>query len=307
MNELTYNDLRYMVDTTDEWIKDYVDNKNDIVYIEVEGQKIEFQKKFLWVNLLLIKPVIERNMPIKLNYIYKDEIFTSSIQTKIHTYILKDILDYDKDEDKNTVVWELTLTINLIYNVIEFYLSEYQNTIDLFSILNTLEHPKIAEVTYVEEDKINPEKINMSEIENNIKEMGSILNNTLLDEKYRDFNIFYPLLKTGSISSAQLQQVIQIIGPRTDCSDVTFRKPIKSSYLGGILNAAEFYSDSFMGRKSAIYNTERLRDTRYEDRIIQILTSTMRKVHKGNCGTDVTVDYAVTKENYKYLEAKIYS
>ena len=304
MNELSYSDLKYMVQNTDKWIKDYIDNKNDIVYIEVENQKIDFQKKFLWVNLLLIKPIIERNMPIKLNYIHKDELFTSNVQTTIHTQILKDILNYDKDEDKNTIVWELAITINLIYNVITFYLDEYQNTIDLFSILSTLEEPEIAEATYVEHDKIDPEKINMSEIETNIKNMGKKLTNILVDEKFKDNNIFYPLLKTNSISSAQLQQVIQIIGPRTDCSDITFRKPIKSSYLGGIISSAEYYCDSFMGRKSTIYNKQKLRDTRYKDRIMQILTSGMRHLHKGDCKTNVTVDYVVTKENYKHLEGK---
>ena len=304
MNKLSYNNLKYMVDNTDEWIKDYIDNKNDIVYIDVEGKEVEFQKKFLWVNLLLIKPIIERDMPIKFEYIHKDELFTSSIQTKIHTQILKDILNHDKDEDKNTIVWELTLTINLIYNVITFYLDEYQNTIDLFSILTTLENPEIAEVVHVEEDKIDPEKINMSEIESNIKEMGRKLTNTLTDEKFKYINIFYPLLKTNSISAAQLQQVIQIIGPRTDCSDITFKKPIKSSYLGGIINAAEYYCDSFMGRKSTIYNKQKLRDTRYKDRTMQLLTSNMRHLYKGNCETEVTIDYAVTKENYKHLEGK---
>ena len=304
MNKLSYSDLKYMVENTDKWIKDYIDNKNDIVYIEVEKQEIEFQKKFLWVNLLLIKPIIERDMPIKLNYIHKDELFTSNVQTRIHTQILKDILNYNKDEDKNTIVWELVITVNLIYNVITFYLDEYQNTIDLFSILSILEEPEIAEVTYVDPDKIDPEKINMSEIESNIKEMGNKLTNTLLDERYKDINIFYPLLKTNSISPAQLQQVIQIIGPRTDCSDITFRKPIKSSYLSGIINAAEFYCDSFMGKKSMIYNKQKLRDTRYKDRIMQILTSEMYHLHKGDCKTKVTVDYAVTKENYKHLDGK---
>ena len=304
MTELSYNDLKYMVNNTDKWIKDYIDNKNDVVYIEVENKKVKFQKKFLWVNLLLIKPIIERDMPIKFSYIHMDDLFTTSVQVKIHTQILKDILDHSSDEDKNTVVWELTITINLIYNVITFYLDAYQDTIDLVSILNILENPDIAEVAHVEEEKIDPEKINMSEIESNIKDMRKDLTDTLLDEKYKDVNIFYPLLKTGSISPAQLQQVIQIIGPRTDISDVTFRKPIKSSYLGGIISAAEFYADSFMGRKSTIYNKQKLRDTRYKDRSMQLLTSGMRRLYDGDCGTEVTVDYAVTPENYKFLESK---
>lgn len=300
-NQTIEFDLKRTLSDDTVWIEELIQNRDVTYTVHVAEGTIEMTGVQLLPNAIIWRPLIKRKLPIKEVHRFDGEL-TANVQKRIHTAMHMDVIT-KLPEDRDAILEEMVESINMIYNVTAIYLPGYARTIDAFSLFRSVEHPDIADACHVNMTGMHSRGIHVAETR--IKEGAAHLLKVLSDPDLKDVNALYPYVRLGVVSAHQVPQVMMAAGTRTDVNDIMIYRPIMAPYLRGMRDILDFAIDSLSAKKSLAYNRASLSTSRYEDRKQQLLSSILRNIHPGDCGTRVTVPFEITKTNHKACLGKL--
>jgi hypothetical protein len=187
-------------------------------------------------------------------------------------------------------------TVNWLYNEATVALSPYVATLSMFDIAQVYNHPAIREANEnVEESTYGIEGIAYKKIAAAFDDTTQFRGNSII-EGYRS-------------GTQKLEQLLQAFGPRgypTDINSDIFAHPVTVGYVDGIWDLYGSMIESRSGTKALLYNKELLRVTEYFNRKSQLIAQYVQRLHKGDCGTSILIDFPVLKSTLKALRGKYY-
>lgn len=185
---------------------------------------------------------------------------------------------------------------NWLYNECTVNLSPYVATLSMFDIAEVYNHPAIREANEtVEESTYGIESVAYKKIGAAFDDIANFRGNSII-EGYRS-------------GTQKLEQLLQAFGPRgypTDINSDIFAHPVTVGYVDGIWDLYGSMIESRSGTKALLYNKELLRVTEYFNRKSQLIAQYVQRLHKGDCGTPILIDFPVLKNTLKALRGKYY-
>lgn len=246
----------------------------------------------LIVNLFLWEPLIRRHLPIqKAHHLFTDEDFTANTLTRIHTAILWEIIRVDPDE-VGALKEEMITSIEKINDFINMKLNRFVYVLDLINIAETLTTLGAIEARSIDTTKIIPKGI--KSVETAFKEAHNRVNAYFRNPETKP-NAFFAPLKLGLLNNTQFAQLVCGVGPRTDTDDDMVSLPIQNSFIDGLEDIRAYVIESLAAKKSELYNAEEMPIAQYTNRKQQLNCSALSRIHVGDCGTEVTVDFRLHK------------
>lgn len=186
--------------------------------------------------------------------------------------------------------------VNWLYNESTVNLAPYVATLSMFDIAEVYNHPAIREANEnVEESTYGIEQVAYKKIGAAFDDPANFRGNSII-EGYRS-------------GTQKLEQLLQAFGPRgypTDINSDIFAHPVTVGYVDGIWDLYGSMIESRSGTKALLYNKELLRVTEYFNRKSQLIAQYVQRLHKGDCGGGILIDFPVFKNTLKSLRGKYY-
>lgn len=173
---------------------------------------------------------------------------------------------------------------NKAYNLAVAELPQYANTIDLDDLTELIEDPEIKHaMSYVTD--------NVDTIDHAHKTIAKVIH----DKKYPLNGISV----TTNNKSVPVKQTMQAIlrGRQTEVNSVIFDRAIKTGLATGSKKLADFIKECTSATKSFVYNDGYIAFSEYFSRKMQLLTSAITKLVKGDCGSNEVLNIII--ENSK--------
>lgn len=180
---------------------------------------------------------------------------------------------------------------NDIYNFLSGKLTKFMTSISILDYLDVMDHPKVKAAN----DRVKlGKRVTSREIAETYDEITEILKT---DESLSG----NPISDAFKYKLVSIGQILQDIGPRGFVSDVDshiFSFPIRVGYAEGMSDLADYIAESRTGTTAEIMTGDPMRDSEYLNRLMQMSVSRVKKIHYGDCGTDITFPWAIKAEKH---------
>lgn len=263
---------------------------DDRFKVQLQDKQVEMSGAYLLANLLFWYPYLKRNIQISSRYLFReDELLVDSVVSRIRTAMYDDFRAsgaslvelYDMQDD-------LLRVVNNFYNVYVLELGKFHRSVSIFELARAFKNKAIAKAC------------DISDIQEFI-DKGTKAVEQYLDRKYDEAmaafssdeakdTVIYPYIKLGIVNRTQVSQVAVAAGMRTDVDDKMVSMPVIHSYANMIRGIVPFFIDSLMAKKSEVYNDIAMSDAQYNNRKVQLMSSEIRFIYPGDCGTRVYTD-----------------
>ena len=288
--------------------KQLLADKEHIFQVTLADGVINIPAKWLIVNLFTWRPLIRRNMTVAMRHTMCDGLVTSRRLATIQTAIYDDVVNANTTQNgvvlpdiDRAILEDLCETINDLHTMIATQLGEYHLSMSAFELSDLLLHPDIEPLTRI--DFSNEMRLGTEATEEKLAISGRAIVEKLKDRSIPS-NILAPFLELGQLNDNQLSQVVMAIGYRTDASDTMVRLPITTSYMRGLQNITDYAIESLAAKKTIYYNKNAMPETQYSNRKQQILSSAIRLLYPGDCGSQLTIPFHVSQDNARNLLGK---
>jgi hypothetical protein len=279
--------------------------KDQMFSIQLADIVVTMSAKWLMVNIFTWRPLVRRGLPIEQRHTLCDGLVTSVRLAEIETEIYNDVIAQANVQYglvppaiDRFILEDLCEIINDLHTMVATQLGEYHLSMSAFELADLLLSPKIAPLTKIDISK--EMLIGVTAVEEKINAAGLLMMTALKDRSIPS-NIIAPFLELGQLNEKQLAAVTVAIGYRTDASDNMVRYPIMSSYVTGLKDIKEYAIDALMAKKTVYYNKNAMPDSQYNSRKQQILSSVVRHLYPGDCGSKLTIPFYVNKTNARYI------
>ena len=267
--------------------------------LELSDGEITMPVRHAIVHLIFWTNYHHFHIPIRLDHVtFMSGLCTDSIISRMNTKIYDELINRFPSKEK-----EIMLT--LFYTVCEFNrfimnnLTPYAGSICLYDLAELFNDPAVKAIV---ETDLQPE-LGTDVVEKRLTEANRQLSSLLSSSRLKN-NILLQYIESSMINLNQLMQVFIALGIRTDIDDMVVLYPITVSYLQGLRNIKDYVIDSLASKKSHFYNAEAVKKSQYFSRKQHLLTSAIKYIYAGNCGTTSTIAFTITKENYVHLVGK---
>lgn len=271
--------------------------------LQLPDKELILNAKRLAFNIFLIRPLVKRQLPITARHIIEKGLITKGVIASIHTEIYNDVIETLHvpgisiiGQVESEILYDIMENIEDLHQWIANDLGDYHLSISAFELCELVEDERVAPLTKINLDE--EMKVSISAAESKLKSQGNQLMALLEDETIPN-NVIAPYLKLGLLSGKQFPQVMIALGFRDDANNRLVRYPITSSYLEGMQNIREYAIESLAAKKTIYYNKNAMPETQYDNRKQQLLSSTVRYLYPGDCGSRQYVDFYFTPENIK--------
>ena len=297
---IVYDPLRSL---SEPWKDYFLENRLTWFIWPCSDGPVELQGNWMLLNIMLMEPLIKRHMPI-----FKEHLFTSGIyNAKSHSRTMTRVSEtleeagYKRDE----LYLDMIIVAMNAQNICYTHLPSYVQTMDIFTMANTIDQPAVRAATTMDYGDIDDLNINRMEeaFKEKCKEVDAVLGDSSADLLYNCFRL--PLL-CGALKPQQFYQYAMSGGPRTDTDEQMFKRPVVGSFLGGMHGALDLAIESRAAAKSELYSVEQMQDTGYRNRKNNIQNSAMWHLYPGDCGSTVYLDYTITKETVGRYKGKYF-
>lgn len=234
------------------------------------------------------------NTPLLTRHHLGDRRIGKSTHLKILGDAMWDCIDtYDRQvdvEDLCRIAYEIT---NEMYNDFTSRLKPYVSTISILDFIDVLEHEEVK--------KANAEvKPSQSSIDWTYQKITKIL----MDDGELVDNAVARMAKSGLVS---IGQILQCVGPRgflTDIDSNIFRRPILTGYCQGIRKLYDSVIESRSAAKALIFAKDPVAESEYFNREMQLVTSTLCRLHDVDCGSTNIIPFKVRAGDLKKIAGK---
>ena len=253
------------------------------------------------VHLIFWRSLIEFGIPICKRHIVfgEGEICSDDVICKFQSMAYKEILEAHPNRE-NEILHRLFIVINEDDQFIQNKLSAWHSSIDIFQLAKLTVEPKVKKIIDVD---IRPE-FGTDVIERMITDANKEFCGLISTRGALQNNVLLPFMESSLLNKNQLMQVFIALGVRTDINDMVVLYPISASIMNGMTDIKQYVIEALASKKSHFYNRVAVRDSQYFSRKQHLLTSIIKNIYPGNCGTKVTVPFKVDSKNYKYLVGK---
>lgn len=250
------------------------------------------------MSVLLWMPLSEYpDAPIYKAYHFGDRRLTAKAISRIVNEVIWGIHTHTNETiNPEYLALQAIRCVNRLYNEGTSRLGAWVASLSLFDALDVMFEPHIQEAR----QKVEPTEFSIEQecypvIEDVLRHSPSLAGNCIAEG-----------VRSGTL---KIGQVLQCFGPRgfmTDIDSGIFPRPITRSYMEGIDTLHDNMIESRSGTKSLLYNKDFLRGTEYFSRKTQLVAETVQRLHTGDCGTSLAVDYPVMENNLEGLKGKYY-
>jgi len=279
--------------------------KDTLISVSLVDGELILPAKELMVNIFMWRPLVRRGLPIEKRHTVHNELVTASRLAEIETVIYNDVVAHAKWQHgivppavDRAILEDLTESQNDLHTMIATQLGEYHLSMSAFELADLLLHPKIAPLAEV--DVKSAMMVGITATEERITSAGNVMVEALKDRSIPN-NVLAPFLELDQINKKQLAQVTVALGFRTDASENMVRLPIMSSYVKGLQNIHEYAIESLMAKKTVYYNKNAMPDSQYNSRKQQLLSSVIRHLYPGDCGSTLTVPFYIHQNNVRHV------
>lgn len=186
-------------------------------------------------------------------------------------------------------------TTNVIYNDFTTGIQSHVSTISILDFIDVLEHPEIKKAN--EEVKPTQQSIDWT---------YQKITKILLDPNELKNNAVAKIAKSGLVSIGQIQQCVGPRGFLTDIDSNIFKYPILTGYAQGIRALYDSMIESRSAAKALIFAKDPVAESEYFNREMQLMTSTLCRLHPGDCNSDRFIPFKVRAGDLKKIAGKYY-
>ncbi len=228
-----------------------------------------------------------RQIPLLSKYLIRLPINSASID-KMWNIVLE-----NTEEERRALgigVQELSrmimLEINKLYNDSVMHLTKYITSSTARELRQIIHHPEMKSIV----DGISPRH---SSINRAYKEADELM------RTHPDFrlNNFTRSLRLSLINKNQFLQVVTVRGYTNDIDYNQFRSPVLTGYGKGIHNILWSAQESRGASIAVLQGKEPVKRSDYLNRRLQLLTSVIRHIFPGDCGTKETIPWFIRNKS----------
>lgn len=271
------------------------------ITLELSDGEITMPIRHAIVHFIYWQNLIAFNLPIKLRHVaFTSGVCSQEIISKLQTLCFNDMIDAYPDKETE-IVKRLFDTVDFNNQFILTHLTEYHSSLDIFKLSRMMDDERIKKLINV---KLEP-LMGTDVIEKTVASTNEDFCDLISKRDELQFNPLLPFMEAKLLNKNQLMQMFIALGVRTDINDMIVTYPITVSVFEGMKNIWQYVVESLSSKKSKFYNSIAVSNSQYVNRKQQLLLFVIEQIYKGSCGTDVTIEYQVTTENYKHLSGKI--
>ena len=225
----------------------------------------------------------ELGVPLKKRHHMGKGYLTVNTTLDIMSFISEDVHNtFGEDGYDREYLWKrIYETVNHIYNVFIVKLAPYQTSSNILDYIQIYRHKDVAEANA----NLRPSQAGLDAAYAKITQ--ATVHSSELDRN--------PVARATRMGLVKQDQVNQIVGPRgymTDAdSNVFSDEPLMTGYLEGVTSMYGTLIESRSAVKALIFTKNPLQVVEYFNRKMQLATSYVKTLHKGDCGT---TEYAET-------------
>lgn len=225
--------------------------------------------------------------------------FTVKVLPQLLTTICNTVIEkYWGRTSYDELAQQVYRVANNLHNMsVSYRLSPYVETMSANDYLDVLYHPDVQTIRQKCLSDPTPKAIRdlYEALPAKTSEKGFLPGNSMV----ADMNI-----KSSPIG--QSNQCIGVRGYNTDMNSYMFRNPILECFGTGITNISDFIQESRSATKALLFQKDPIRDTEYFNRRLQMHNQSVRRIHRGDCGTEHTLEWSVQPGDLKALDGKYY-
>lgn len=109
-----------------------------------------------------------------------------------------------------------------------------------------------------------------------------------------------------TVKEPQMLQCVSVRGYLTDTNSQRFTHPIMRGYAMGFRRFHDSFIESRSSAKSLEFSKRNLQNTEYFSRRLQLMTMTVKRVHKCDCGSQHYLEWKLNKGSFKHCIGKHY-
>lgn len=242
------------------------------------------------------------NTPIYKSHHIANRIVSKDLLRDVVSQVAFDIIDFIADGRKITKILDelgsLAFSINEdVYEMIHTRLGSHVSTISVLDFVNVLEHPVIKEAN----ETVKPTQ---NSIDRTYEKISGTLN-TMGDELLVG-NTISKMAKSGLVSMGQIQQCVGPRGYLTDIDSNIFKEPVLGSYGRGIISLQDSMKESRSAAKALKFSSDKVSKTEYFSRELQLMSSVVTRLHRGDCGSERYVKINVEANDLSNIVGKYY-
>ena len=183
----------------------------------------------------------------------------------------------------NRTIYEAT---NLLYNGMTVRLEEYITSISILDFMDIHFHPRVKQINdalkdnkYLTNDEINQGHKDILEV---LSTDDTLINNPVARAA-----------KHKLVNPGQIMQCISSRGFVTDVDNHRFPYPIKTGYVEGMRTFGEYAIESRTATASEFMTATPMQQSEYLNRLLQMSTSVVKRVHPVDCGSKDSITLVV--------------
>ena len=242
--------------------------------------------------------VRELNVPLKKWHHMGKGYLTVGTTLDILSHVAEDVhyLFGDENYDREPLWKRIYETVNHIYNVFIVKVAAYQTSSNILDYIQIYRHPIVAEAN----DNLRPSQAGLDSAYAKITQ--ATMKSPELDRN--------PVARAARAGLVKQDQVNQIVGPRgymTDAdSNVFSDEPLMTGYLEGVTSMYGTLIESRSAVKALIFTKNPLQVVEYFNRKMQLATSYVKHLVRGDCGSTEYVEVFMDVGMLKGFEGKYF-
>lgn len=275
--------------------------RTNYVIIKCGKNKYLMRIAELLINLIFWRVNVTFEIPITDEYIYSFPNPSASSFVSIIEKLASMLID--KFNSPTPAVCNCISSIKEDLSELAYgYSAVICNTISIWNIMNTAENdPKLKALMNI--------KLNDGDTIKHIEDVCNKINSDLKEVLANNPSCcLYPYVRSGRIKIPQVAKILCVVGTRPDMDKTIFPYPIKSGYLRGLHDIAEWYMDSVTARDALMTKNLALPLSGFLSRETNRLCASLQiDYNVEDCGSTNYLNYTVHNANYlKMAEGKYY-
>jgi hypothetical protein len=221
--------------------------------------------------------------------------FNRNMVGKLLNTILWDTYDANPDVPVDTLARRTYYHYNVMYNDMVMKTEVYVGSLNALDFVNIIRHPKIAAIN----DAAEPNEKSIAQTHKQILEL-------IKTEPDLQNNALAKAARYKTVKEPQMLQCVSVRGYLTDTNSHRFMHPIMRGYAMGFRRFHDSFIESRSSAKSLEFSKANLQKTEYFSRRLQLMTMTLRRVHRCDCGSQHYLEWLVTKKGFIHVVGKYY-
>jgi hypothetical protein len=223
--------------------------------------------------------------------------FTSDTVTRCTNAIYNELILFHRIPDHMEAVAQVWLAINRFSSFADFYTRQYQVSLDILSVAGLCAQSPLKEVLARKIDTSHGSKVAEQQFARDSKEMMALIAGDQLEN-----NQLKKFMRTKLFNRNQVPQMLYAYGTRSDIDDKMMKHAISESAMSGLKSAEDFAIEALSAKKAEYFNSAVIQDAQYFARRVKLASTEMHVLHKGSCGSDVTLEVIIPNgHKYNYL------